>query len=407
MLDQYRRSYLTWCAELKRRKDIDLPNNVSVRLKTTGRTTKQPSPGLVSKRTCWTSLGCVVFILQYHSDSLCFCFVLDKRASLSVIPTAEFLVGLLAKVDFIGSITDIADNDSRSLALNCRINYCPAHFVFNVAHHSLVLGAHSRASTNKSLITATTFAVARERAAEFRHALSVPLLLMAAFTASDDRCFSFVANYGRMNLAQVYAYCIIACWLLGLLAIFYNDMPGVASGFTVHNKAHFHNPQDVAQMIGKLDLNWFAIAPVGQANNPIGQFNSSILPDSSAPSLIAIGELGINSRLAQAADGRAGPVESLLSSINAVGMKRQLSSGKAQVTYSRHRAFRQPQSLTLDQLPVSADDVAVDVATGAVEIVSSCSIKLAFDNVSSNHNILFISHKWLKPKKKTTPYRSL
>lgn len=142
--------------KLVRRKDIDLTNNIAVRLKPTRRAAVIAPLRFMSVPAIGTSLGGVPFVLQHDGDPFRFCFVLNELSDLTVIPSADFLVRLLAERYFIGNVFNIAHNDSACIALNGDADNLATDLVRHIGDHPFVMGFHPRLGPNKSLVAAAT-----------------------------------------------------------------------------------------------------------------------------------------------------------------------------------------------------------------------------------------------------------
>ena len=118
MLDNYWRGYLARLTKPMSGKDVDLSNYISVRLKPAGRAAIIAPPGFMSMSATWTSLTTVGFVLQFNGYSFGYGLVLREGANLTVIPSTNFLIDLLAQVDPIGYVPHVTYNDGISLALN-------------------------------------------------------------------------------------------------------------------------------------------------------------------------------------------------------------------------------------------------------------------------------------------------
>src|SRR6059058_4504554 len=69
MLDAWRSRDLTHFAMFETRKDVDLPNHVSMRLKPADWAAIEAPPGFVSRLAVRTSLRTVVFVYQFNFDA--------------------------------------------------------------------------------------------------------------------------------------------------------------------------------------------------------------------------------------------------------------------------------------------------------------------------------------------------
>jgi len=110
------------CTRLEDRKDIYLPNNVSMRLKLTDRTLEIASAGFVSMLALWTSFAGLVFGYHHQLDRVptgrsCG-FVLDQLLDLTMMPTTDLLVRLFAQIHFVANVPNVAHcNGVRSYAV--------------------------------------------------------------------------------------------------------------------------------------------------------------------------------------------------------------------------------------------------------------------------------------------------
>jgi hypothetical protein len=153
MLDNRRGRNASRLTMFEKRKDVDLPHDIAMRLKPAGRAAVDAPPRFVSRSALWIGAGlaAVVLVLEDDHDPFRLGLVLHQLANLAVIPTADLLVRLFGEVDAIGHIAHIADDDGIGFPLDGDLDNSAADLVFHIAHDALVLGLHAGAGAQELL----------------------------------------------------------------------------------------------------------------------------------------------------------------------------------------------------------------------------------------------------------------
>ncbi len=315
MLDIVVTSYPARFTMLMGRKDIDLTHDITMRLKPTGRAAIIAPPWFVSMRAVGAGLRSVRFVLRYRLNTFCFGLVFNIRTDIAVMPSANLLIVLLAKVDTIGNILDVAIDNLVGFKFNSNVNYLAAYLVGNIAHHLIMFGNHARLGTNQFAVTATAPHSAIDSLIDLGKPFSVTLHLVPTLAAGYDGCFILIANDGGMNLARVHTDSIAARGLLLCLAVFNDKMPIVATGFFVEDETYLTDLQDVADVVWHGDDNLGAAPALRKRESSTVQLDSRVLPDRSAEFLATPREINRWINFADGTGCDASFEESLLRSI--------------------------------------------------------------------------------------------
>ena len=199
--------------KLVRRKDVDLTNHIAVRLKPTRRAAVIAPLWFVSIPAGWTSLGGVALILQDNCDPFGLRFVLYEFSDLTMIPTTDFLVGLLAQINAVGNIFDVAQHDSACAPSEGFIHDRATNLMFHIVGNPIMLGLHSGLGTHQLFIAATAFLFLGKVGAQLCQPLGVALLFVLLSLG-----LNIVVGYaGLLDLGYI-AFFAIGAYLAGLLA---------------------------------------------------------------------------------------------------------------------------------------------------------------------------------------------
>jgi hypothetical protein len=231
------------------RKDIDLPYYIAVRLKPAGRAAIDAPPGFVSVIAVRTSLRAVALIYQLDFDAFGLRLVLNILADLAVIPSADLLVGLLTQIHLIRRVAHIPDSNDASLTLNCGVHNSPADLMLNISHDSTIPGPEAGLGVHPPLVTAGTSSLSANSLGKTCQPLAVTLCGVPSCSARDDSGLPLIAHYGRVNLTKIHRDNIISWRIFGLFPIFYNEMPIVAPGLLIVDKAHLQEAQNRARAL--------------------------------------------------------------------------------------------------------------------------------------------------------------
>jgi len=306
---------------LEDRKDIDLTDHIAMRLKPTRRATIVAPSWFVAPLAGGASLRTIPLFDQLDGDPFGFSFVLDKFSDLAMVPTADFLIGLFTQVHAIGNISHIADYDFVSFVRNGNIYDSATNLVFDIAHDPLVLGLHPGLRAQQPPVATAAFFLSRQRFLYLCQPFGMALLLVAPFSTGDDRGLSFVAYNGRVYLAQINRYDVVPRRGLGLFAVFNDDMPMVTTCFPIVDKAHLQDAQDILKMDRQSDLD-FGIAPtICEGEFVAGALDCRAKPEGRTEFLWPVREPGVDTSLPQCPGRGAGIVETVLCSINGMGVQ--------------------------------------------------------------------------------------
>ena len=386
-----------WCwnlsrdAKRMRRQDIDLPYHIAVPAETTLPAGIDPAAWFMPMTATRTCLAGVVLVLQDDGNAFRLRFVLHKGTHLAMVPLARALVVHFALVYAVCNGADVAINDGLCLTVDRFSNNGAAYLMFDIAHNQIVLRLATGFRVHQlSLATAPVF-LARQGFAERLEVLGMPPLDSAAFSTGDNRSTVGVPDHGRMHLASIDADGIGAQRYPRLLAVLKNDVPGVASGLSLEDQAHFDKALYIVQCLGKGKHNLAVSEARRQLQRPGLPLDARIFPDGGTKLFSTPGEMGFReSCFPECSGGLARLEKALLCRINGVGVHRHIPRRPAHVAQLRKRLFREPHAVVFEDAPVTRDDAAVDTPTVQVQRITGRAWQFAWQHVGTYHLDAFL-----------------
>lgn len=302
-----------------------------------------------------------------------------------MIPTANLLVVLFAKIHFVTDAANVAHRDGYSLVFNCDVDNRAADFMFHITNNRAVMCFHSRFRTNQFLITPTAFLFPTKGRCKICQSFCMALRLVAACSASNDGRFVLVPNNGRVNLSEIDTNDIGSRILFSFVAVFCNDMPSVLMGFFVKNKTDFQESQHYPEGIRQGDVYSWATRTHRQFQFSGLEFNARIFPYC-CPKLFATPRVfSTNANPSQGVSCLARLEETLLGCVDGVSVHWCAFIYKSYVAKSCERFFGKPQTFLTKQTPMPRYDITVDSSAVLVNAISVFFFKIAREHVSSNH----------------------